>query len=280
MYMNNIATVSVSRGSTFLNDMIESHLYHLAVGDTVSNSAARSLRNFGFQDRLFFPTFTNSVTTFTSATAAVVSSVTINGLAARHVQVRPQPSDTGNVYLSMSYNQAFAGMGVVVQRLDRSHRVYMMPARAGIGFVELRLPERWENVRNVLGVVVNADPTTSSASLASQHAVTVGFEITNKAMIPVTNEQPVRSFELALAQNFPNPFNPATTIRFSLPQREAVRLDIFDTSGRLVASPLAEIRPAGQHEITFDASALSSGVYLYRLSSTSGVIVKRMTLLK
>jgi hypothetical protein len=132
----------------------------------------------------------------------------------------------------------------------------------------------------VLGVVVNADPTTSSASLASQHAVTVGFEITNKALIPVTNEQPVRSFELTLQQNFPNPFNPTTTIRFSLPRREAVRLDVFDASGRLVASPLAEIRPAGQHEITFDASALSSGVYLYRLSSTSGIIVKRMTLLK
>lgn len=87
-----------------------------------------------------------------------------------------------------------------------------------------------------------------------------------------------------LGQNFPNPFNPTTTIQFSIPSSVAgsvpVRLSVFDMLGREVAILVDEARPAGRHTVTFNASALGSGVYLYRLQSGSMTETRRMTLIK
>lgn len=87
-----------------------------------------------------------------------------------------------------------------------------------------------------------------------------------------------------LGQNFPNPFNPTTTIQFSIPSSVAgsvpVRLSVFDMLGREVVVLVDESRPAGRHTVTFNASALGSGVYLYRLQSGSMTETRRMTLIK
>jgi hypothetical protein len=71
--------------------------------------------------------------------------------------------------------------------------------------------------------------------------------------------------EYVLRQNFPNPFNPSTTIRFAIPQRAHVTLAVFNTLGQQVATLVQGEREAGSHEVQFDASGLVSGVYLYRL---------------
>ncbi|RJP80830.1 MAG: T9SS C-terminal target domain-containing protein [Candidatus Zixiibacteriota bacterium] len=91
-----------------------------------------------------------------------------------------------------------------------------------------------------------------------------------------------------LHPNYPNPFNPATTIRFDLPQAGYVRLEGFDTAGRRVygarhASPLQAGEawyPAGTHEVTFDGSGLPSGVYLVRLEAGDFVQTRKLVLLK
>jgi hypothetical protein len=83
-----------------------------------------------------------------------------------------------------------------------------------------------------------------------------------------------------LLQNFPNPFNPATIITFELATTGDVQLEIFDMIGRRVAVLLNTPIPAGKHEIRFDASGLSSGVYVYRLTTGGEAFVSKMTLLK
>ncbi|MCH8524574.1 MAG: T9SS type A sorting domain-containing protein [Balneolales bacterium] len=83
-----------------------------------------------------------------------------------------------------------------------------------------------------------------------------------------------------LLQNFPNPFNPSTSIRFSLPQASDVRLDVYDMSGRLVRTLVNENRHAGSHEVVFEAGNLASGVYTYNLKVGSEVITRRLTLIK
>ena len=86
---------------------------------------------------------------------------------------------------------------------------------------------------------------------------------------------------VVLDQNYPNPFNPTTTIQFSLPRTSNVQLTIFDTQGRIVQT-LVNNRTinSGNHEVTFDASGLSSGIYVYQLKTDFGVQAKRMTLIK
>ncbi len=81
-----------------------------------------------------------------------------------------------------------------------------------------------------------------------------------------------------LLSNFPNPFNPSTLIRFTLPEAGRVSLKVFDMLGREVAMLVNEDHPAGSHQVLFDASALPSGVYFYRLEFAGSAKIQKMIL--
>ena len=74
--------------------------------------------------------------------------------------------------------------------------------------------------------------------------------------------------QYALQQNFPNPFNPSTQIRFALPTASTVRIAVFDVTGREVGVPAMGDYVAGVHTVPFDARHLASGVYFYRMTAT------------
>jgi hypothetical protein len=86
--------------------------------------------------------------------------------------------------------------------------------------------------------------------------------------------------EFALFNAYPNAFNPATVIGFTLPEASLVRLEIFDVTGRLIESPLHGWRDAGMHEVTFDASHLASGIYIYWLEAGQFTASGKMVLIK
>lgn len=86
--------------------------------------------------------------------------------------------------------------------------------------------------------------------------------------------------DFRLAQNYPNPFNPSTTIAFTLPQAGHTSLKVYNTLGREVASVFDQQLEAGSHQVLFDASALPSGVYMYRLESGRFTTTRSMTLVK
>ena len=83
-----------------------------------------------------------------------------------------------------------------------------------------------------------------------------------------------------LNQNFPNPFNPATAIRFTLPQQEYVTLKIFDASGREVQTLISGNLAAGTHRIEFEAKNLASGIYFYRVQTGQIFIQKKMLIMR
>ena len=84
-----------------------------------------------------------------------------------------------------------------------------------------------------------------------------------------------------LDQNHPNPFNPLTTISYSLPQISTVTLKIYDVMGREMATLVNnERRTVGNHKVLFDATDLPSGVYLYRLQTENYIETKKMILIK
>ena len=83
-----------------------------------------------------------------------------------------------------------------------------------------------------------------------------------------------------LEQNYPNPFNPSTTIKFGVPEGSNVSLKIFNTLGEEVAELVNEYMGAGTYTYNFDASKLSSGIYVYTLQTGEQLISKKMTLIK
>ena len=84
----------------------------------------------------------------------------------------------------------------------------------------------------------------------------------------------------ALGQNFPNPFNPSTTIKFSLHRDGLVSLNVYDVAGRRVATVLEKEMKAGDHSLSFNAGGLASGVYFYRLQTADLEQTRKMILLR
>jgi len=111
---------------------------------------------------------------------------------------------------------------------------------------------------------------------SNNHDLEYSFAMATAVDIPST---------FALERNYPNPFNPSTSISFSLPQQEMVQLEIYGVDGRRVALLLSETMEAGHHQITWtgrdDSGHLSaSGVYFYRIHAGGFTDVKKMTLMK
>jgi len=85
---------------------------------------------------------------------------------------------------------------------------------------------------------------------------------------------------LELYQNYPNPFNPSTQISFSVPEADVVQVHVYDMLGRQIATLLDQQVSAGVHNVSFDASGLSSGMYLYMVTAGSQTLTGRMMLVK
>jgi hypothetical protein len=86
--------------------------------------------------------------------------------------------------------------------------------------------------------------------------------------------------EFSLHQNYPNPFNPTTSLSFVIGHSSFVSLKVYDLLGREVATLVDEVKPAGAHTVSFDASQLSGGVYYYRLWAGSFTQTRKMVLAK
>ena len=95
----------------------------------------------------------------------------------------------------------------------------------------------------------------------------VTYELTNP--VYVRNEKTAEP-DFQLYQNYPNPFNPVTTISFSIPYRSRVSLSVYDILGKEVASLVNDEKDPGTYNVRFSGNNLASGVYVYRLESTSG----------
>ena len=84
----------------------------------------------------------------------------------------------------------------------------------------------------------------------------------------------------SLAQNYPNPFNPTTKINFTLPVSGKVVLEIFDITGKSVATLIDSEMQSGIHSVEFNAVGLSSGIYLYRIKANHFIGTRKFVLMK
>jgi|GEM_PF-3111276 len=132
-------------------------------------------------------------------------------------------------------------------------------------------------------IVMQGDPNGGSQVNGSLPGVTAGFyhfsaEVDLPPAVGVNDDYVLNNF--SLEQNYPNPFNPTTSIKFSLAERSNVVLKVYDVLGKEVATLVNGERAEGVHEITFDASDLSSGLYIYTINAGGFTATKKMMLLK
>ena len=104
--------------------------------------------------------------------------------------------------------------------------------------------------------------------------------MTNSAITDITDKNLVLPKRINLEQNYPNPFNPSTTISYSIPNSDFVSLNVYDILGRNIESLVQEYKSAGYHNVTFDASDFSSGIYYYTLKVGSFISTKKMIVIK
>jgi hypothetical protein len=101
----------------------------------------------------------------------------------------------------------------------------------------------------------------------------------NQGTTSIDNEKELPT-SFMLSQNYPNPFNPTTKISFSIPSSAFTSLKVYDILGNEVAALVNEEKSAGNYEVSFNASSLSSGTYFYRIQAGSFIETKKMMLLK
>lgn len=119
----------------------------------------------------------------------------------------------------------------------------------------------------------------NSVTKLKEAAIDLQYFYNGKVLTDV-RENEIQPLKYSLSQNYPNPFNPSTKIKFSIANDDRVNISIFNILGERVAVLTDQVYKAGSHEIQFNASQLSSGVYFYQMQSGDFVNVKKLMLLK
>ena len=141
-----------------------------------------------------------------------------------------------------------------------------------------RFPEKGINIGdqtndsvNDIAVIVVGGSATGNGYVLMLYGQDIPTDIKEESSLPI---------DINLFQNFPNPFNPITTIKYDLPNTSDVSLIIYDILGRKVKELVNTKQEAGRYEVQFNASNLASGVYIYQLNAEKYINSKKMILLK
>ncbi len=134
------------------------------------------------------------------------------------------------------------------------------------------------------GIAFSADGTTAYCAVFGASATASGATMPNvekfSKVTGVREDNNVIVKGYTLSQNYPNPFNPTTNIKFTIPETGLVTLVVYDMLGREVATLINKEMASGAYDVDFNAANLSSGTYIYTLSSNGSVFSKKMILLK
>lgn len=142
---------------------------------------------------------------------------------------------------------------------------------------------------NQTGTILDSVEFSAHSAVQSFSRIPDGgqWQVSNSITRGLTNgtgtsvsDNAANSKTFVLHQNYPNPFNPSTSISYQLNSNSFVSLVVFDLMGREIRTLVNKNTEAGNHSIEFDASGLNSGIYLYRLKSSSSIEIRKMLLVK
>jgi aminopeptidase N len=255
--------------------------------DLLSTVATANLKGLAiFNDSMAYTgTFTGAVMSVNMKTGALTqigtngSSQRVAGLAINPVNgslwmsLRNTSGAVDNIYkvnraTGLSTLVGSAGIGTAISDIvfDKNGTLYGIGGNGATVNSLLRI-DTLSGTATVIGSMGKAD----IQALAIDPDMPAGVDHDKPAAIPAA---------LVLQQNFPNPFNPATTIRYAVPSETTVRLTVYNLLGQFVQELVNEKQSAGWKEVQWNASHLSSGIYFYKLTAGNAVQMKKTILLK
>ena len=250
-----IETELQSRSESYHAAVLESYMWHFTSGDFASI-------NYGFDEAFEYPD--PSITkTITELQQELTDTLSLNPFAARYYlvdlsELRPPPF--GYVKLNFGTTSSDIHIGLLGYLKNESIKTQTALETATDSRGSIKTSWAWEDIQKVGMVVMNSHPNEEG---------TYSYQFTE--YFPE---------QIQLAQNFPNPFNPQTTIQVANPVNQVVTLNIYDLLGRYIQTVYEGSLEVGVKNFVVDGSALASGIYVYRLESKNSVKTKMMTLIK
>jgi hypothetical protein len=249
--MTNTLTES---GLNLRREHIRNHLWHMASGSEFNRPG------FGFEDTQNYPN-PNFILSELEFVADVVEGFTLRPFGAHYVRAAVPALAEGQPQFVLNATVPGVGLGVVGYFRDGSIRTEIA-VNPDNGSLTLQTAWNWSELDRISVAVVNTN--------------TSGFENADYTL-EMNSTMPDDDFIL---QNYPNPFNNSTRITFAITESKPVKLEVYDSIGRRVATLVDSQLESGFHTINFDAAGLATGMYIYRITTGELTRSKKMLLIK
>jgi len=219
---------------------------------------------------------TETKTDYITVTEPQVCAMHVHDIVVTRKNAGPNCNGIGTIYIYDASNQAVANATVYATATGPVSGDFSgITGTDGSVMFETRKTRSCSGewcfeVTNVTHTSCTYDPNANNVTKACESGPVFKNEPTSNALPD----------QFVLNQNQPNPFNPATSISFSLPEASRVTLKVYNIRGQKVAELANGVYSAGQHTVEWDTSAMASGVYLYRLTASDFTETKKMILLK
>jgi hypothetical protein len=209
-------------------------------------------------------------------------SVPINNLHGLSFRIRSKTTNAKFVDESVGVGPFFGSGLLSIRRKIDDHNVDIAITRTnGIGQSGKGLLGWIGFISTTAGLasfeIVDIKAVAPSGNAVSLEGKTTEFPVLINTSTKSDEDLPI-SFKVY--PNYPNPFNPSTTLHFSLIESAIIDISIYDVSGRLVHETKLGHHSAGEHRINFDASMLNSGLYVYKLRAGHNIVISKMSLVK